>query len=183
MNKAVYWLRRFVAELRRRRAIRVAVVYAGTAFVILQLGEILVEPFGLGAWSLRLITLLLVLGFPLVVGLTWVFDVTEEGLVRTGSGEEAAAEVGPEGEHFISDAVIIGLLVLIAGLLLYPRVFPSEEIKSGQAAQTDTAKVPDRSVAVLPFANQSGTEKARPLTRGLHDDLLTRLSNRPSAPG
>jgi hypothetical protein len=82
MDRLVAWIRRFVRELRRRRVIRVAVVYAGSAFVVLQLAAILVGPFGLPGWTLRLITLALILGFPLAVGLAWVFNVTEEGVVR-----------------------------------------------------------------------------------------------------
>ena len=76
-----------------------AAVYAGTAFVLLQLGEILVEPFGLPDWTLRMVTFLLVLGFPLAVGLAWVFDVTETGLVRTEGNHEAVREIGPGGSR------------------------------------------------------------------------------------
>lgn len=92
----VRWIKGFVREL-RRRVIRVAVVYAGTAFVILQLGEILVEPFGLGSWALRLITLALILGFPLAVGLAWVYNITEEGVIRVGAEDEGSRRSGRLG--------------------------------------------------------------------------------------
>lgn len=94
MSGVFGWMQRFLQELRRRRVIRVSVVYATTAFVVLQLAEILVEPFGLGDWSLRLLALLLVLGFPLAVRLTWVYNLTDEGLVRTEGSEETATEIG-----------------------------------------------------------------------------------------
>lgn len=171
----VRWIRRLIAELRRRRVLRVAGVYAGTAFVILQLGEILVEPFGLPGWTLRMVTFLLVLGFPLAVGLAWVYNITEEGLVRD-VGEEDAGEIGPEGKPLTSNGVLVGLLVLIAGLLLYPRVFSSGEGSEGQPSASDTVQVEDRSIAVLPFENMGGKKSAQ-FTQGVHDDLLTRLSN------
>jgi len=182
MQRLVAQIQALVRELRRRQVIRVAVVYATTAFVILQLGEILVEPFGLGGWALRLVLFLLVLGFPLAMGLAWVYNITEEGVVRDvgegAVGDEAAPNGTSEGSPFTSTGLIVGLLVVAIGLLLYPRVFSSEE-SSGQAspATTDTAEVKERSVAVLPFTNLSGDAETRPVARGLHDDLLTRLSN------
>lgn len=177
MSGVLGWIRRFIRELRRRRVIRVAVVYATTAFVVLQLGELLLEPFGLGDWALRLIILLLVLGFPLATGLAWVYNITEEGLVRRQEGREAATEIDPESKPLTSDGLIVGLLVIAIGLLLYPRVFSSEE-SSGQASSTtpDTAQIGERSIAVLPF-EALGQEKPGVFTEGMHDDLLTRLSN------
>lgn len=184
MSGVVSWIRRFIRELRRRRVIRVAVVYAGTAFVLLQLGEILVEPFGLPGWTLRLITLLLVLGFPLAVGLAWVFDVTEVGLVRTQAGEGDASELGPGGKPFTSNAIIIGLLAVAIGLLLYPGLTgPSEQSPSEKAGgevpapdDTATARLGPRSVAVLPFTYLSAEDSTDYFSLGMTDELLSRLA-------
>ncbi len=185
MDQFVAWVRRFVRELRRRRVLRVAVVYAGTAFVILQLGEILVEPFGLPGWTLRLVTFLLILGFPLAVGLAWVFDVTEEGLVRTGRVDERGGEgLGPGGKPLTSDAVIIGLLVLIAAFVIYPRLTgpaeqsPSEEAQGGPAVPEDTAtaRLGPKSVGVLPFTYLAAEDSTDYFSLGMTDELTTRLS-------
>ena len=165
MRRLVEWIRRFAEELRRRRVIRVAVVYAGSAFVVLQLAAILVGPFGLPGWTLRLITLALILGFPLAVGLAWVFNVTEEGVVRAG-GEAASAPL-------TSNGLIAGLLIVAIGLLLYPRVFSSGGGESpAQSTPADTARVGKRSVAVLPFSNLSGQSEARS-----HQERLKRLQD------
>jgi len=181
MAGVVRWIRGLYRELRRRQVIRVAVVYATTAFVILQLGEILVEPFGLGDWALRLVLFLLVLGFPLSIGLAWVYNVTAEGVVREVGEELAGDEAVPAGTHeespLTSNGLIVGLLILVVGLLVYPRVFSSGEPSSaGEPAGADPAQVDDRSIAVLPFENMGGEESAQ-FTKGVHDDLLTRLSN------
>ena len=179
MDRLIAWVRCFVRELRRRRVIRVAVVYGTTAFVVLQLAGILADPLGLGNWAIRLVTFLLTLGFPLAVGLAWVYNLTEEGVVRAGG--EAEGALGPGGKPLTSNWLIVGLLAVAIGLLLYPRVFSSGGNPSGQASRqgtpADTAQVKERSIAVLPFSNLSGQKETRPLTRGLHDDLLTRLSN------
>jgi TolB-like protein len=179
MKRLVAQIQALVRELRRRQVIRVAVVYATTAFVILQIGEILVDPFGLGGWALRLVLFLLVLGFPLAIGLAWVYNVTEEGVVREIGDETAGEEAAAQGSPFTSNGLIVGLLIIAIGLLLYPRVFLSGEETAEQVstAAPDTAQVDERSIAVLPFTNLSGDEETRPVARGLHDDLLTRLSN------
>ena len=178
MKRLVAQIQALVRELRRRQVIRVAVVYATTAFVILQLGEILLGPFGLGDWALRLVLFLLVLGFPLAIGLAWVYNVTEEGLVREVGDETAGEEPAPQGSPLTSNGLIVGLLIVAIGLLLYPRVFSSGEEASGQAPTSipDTAQIDERSIAVLPF-EALGRDKPGVFTEGMHDDLLTRLSN------
>lgn len=103
MERLLRWIQDFIRELRQRRVIRVAATYATVAFVILQLAEILVEPFGLSSWTIRLITLALVIGFPLAVGLAWVYNITEEGVVQVEEEEEAREAPDSEGEEAPSD--------------------------------------------------------------------------------
>lgn len=184
MARFLHWTRDFIHELRRRRVLRVAAVYAGTAFVLLQLGEILVEPFGLPDWTLRMVTFLLVLGFPLAVGLAWVFDVTETGLVRTEDKGAAVREIGPGGKPLTSNVAIIGLLVLITGLLLYPYVFGAAQQEAASVEpprragphEPATARLGPKSVAVLPFTYLSTADSTDYFSVGMADELLMRLS-------
>jgi hypothetical protein len=76
-------LQLLLAELRRRKVFRVAVVYAAVAFVIWQIAEIAVPGLNLPSWVLTLVILLTALGFPIAVGLAWAFDITPEGVKRT----------------------------------------------------------------------------------------------------
>ena len=69
----------FMAELRRRHVFRVAVGYAAVAFVVLQLSEIVLPAFS-AEWALQLVVVFVVLGFPVVMVLAWVFDITSEGI-------------------------------------------------------------------------------------------------------
>lgn len=77
MGRLVGWIRRFIRELRRRRVIRVAVVYAGAGFAILELADILQPALRLPSWTVRLVAVLLGLGFPLAMSLAWVYNLTE----------------------------------------------------------------------------------------------------------
>jgi hypothetical protein len=77
------------AELKRRKVIRVAVVYAATAFAVLQAADIMLPQMGVPAWGLSLVVALIVLGFPIALVLGWALEVTPDGIKRT---EAAPAE-------------------------------------------------------------------------------------------
>jgi serine/threonine-protein kinase len=76
-------LRLFLAELKRRRVFRVAVVYAVVGFVVWQVAELAVPGLALPDWVFRLIVLLTILGFPIALVLAWAFEITPEGVRRT----------------------------------------------------------------------------------------------------
>jgi tetratricopeptide (TPR) repeat protein len=83
----------FFAELERRRVFRVAAAYAVVAFVVAQVADIFLPGLGLPEWSLRLVLALLILGFPVALVLAWAFDITPDGVVRTGEAPPAPAAV------------------------------------------------------------------------------------------
>jgi hypothetical protein len=76
-------LQRFLTEIRRRRMFRAAAVYLAVAFVILQLGDLVVEPLSLPAWTMTLLIVITAVGFILTLVLAWAFDLTPDGVQRT----------------------------------------------------------------------------------------------------
>jgi TolB-like protein/Flp pilus assembly protein TadD len=83
------------AELKRRRVYSVIAGYAVIAFILLQLGEITFAPLGLPNWAMIALIVVVVLGFPLVIVLAWVFDITPTGIRRDhGPGVETEAADG-----------------------------------------------------------------------------------------
>jgi adenylate cyclase len=66
----------FIAELKRRNVIRMALLYAVASWVLLQIADVLFEPLGLPEWTFRLVLGLLLLGFPLALIFAWVFEMT-----------------------------------------------------------------------------------------------------------
>ena len=79
----------FVAELKRRKVYRVAVVYAAVAFVIWQAAEIAFPALHLPEWTLTFVVVIALIGFPVALVLAWAFEITPEGVRRT---EPARAE-------------------------------------------------------------------------------------------
>jgi len=92
MPDGAHKLQGWFAELRRRKVFRVAVVYAVAAWLLIQVADAVFEPLGLPAWTLKLVIVLALLGFPLACALAWAFDVTPRGIERTPPAPGAAAE-------------------------------------------------------------------------------------------
>lgn len=98
MNDPPSALRSFLAELKRRRVYRVAAVYAAVAFVIWQAADFVLPAARLPDWAPTLVLILTVIGFPIALALAWAFDITAEGVKRTGSAVAvSAAGVSTDG--------------------------------------------------------------------------------------
>jgi adenylate cyclase len=85
-------------ELRRRKVLRTATGYAVVAWIVLQIGEVTFEPLGIPAWGMTLLIVLAVAGFPVVVVVSWFFDLTRKGFVK-GDEQEVVASDRDSREH------------------------------------------------------------------------------------
>src|SRR3954471_4633894 len=83
--------RRFFTELKRRKVYRVAVAYAVLAWLLIQIATQVFPFLDIPAWVIRLVIVLLALGFPVALLLSWAFDLTSKGVIRTDDLEEAKA--------------------------------------------------------------------------------------------
>ena len=94
------------AEFRRRRVFRVAAVYVVASWVLIQLGSATFEPIGLPLWSMRLLLVLLALGFPLACLLAWVYDIGVHGIQRTAPLPQPEAQAQPAPAPEASVAIL-----------------------------------------------------------------------------
>jgi adenylate cyclase len=86
-------MKKFLQELKRRRVYTVAIAYAAVTWLLLQVASILFPTFGAPDWAMQVFTVVLVLGFPAALVLSWAFDLTTAGVVRTaGPAAEPAGE-------------------------------------------------------------------------------------------
>lgn len=93
MSKGSPENRGFLAELRRRKVIRVALVYAVVAWLLIQVAETTFDPLNLPDWTLTLVVMLVILGFPLAIVLAWAFELTPDGIRRDpGASDDAAPD-------------------------------------------------------------------------------------------
>jgi adenylate cyclase len=160
-------LSRFWQELKRRNVIRVLTVYAGVAFVIIELVNNITEPLRLPEWTPTFVIVLLAIGLPVVIIFSWVYDIhPEEGLVKTQPAHKVKAGDIPKSSNgwkiasYISFVVIMGLILLnIFGGNRGPRIDESLA----------------KSIAVLPFLNFSGDPDQDYMCEGLTDEIISHL--------
>src|SRR5438132_4975612 len=148
----------FFEEVKRRKVYRVAVAYVIAAGGIIQLASAAFPAWELPNWSLRLVIVLLLIGFPIALILAWAFDVTSQGI-------KATPEVAAPGSHLRRNIIMLvatGIIIsAAAGFFLLPRA---------------AARKIDKSIAVLPFENLSDDKENAYFADGIQDDVLTNLS-------
>ena len=101
-------MKSFFAELKRRKVHRVAIAYAVAAWLLIQIATQVFPFFEIPNWAVRLIVLVLVLGFPIALTLSWIFDLTPQGIRRTEESDRslAALPVGPAAIRSIPEKSI-----------------------------------------------------------------------------
>jgi len=153
----------FLTELRRRRVFRVAVVYAGVAFIIIQIIDGAFDYLRIPEWVGTTIIVLLVLGFPIAVALAWAFDITDKGIVRTrGKAQAPATSRRPILTNWTL-GIVAALAIIVAAWALLKEPSPG-----GGASIT--------SIAVLPLENLMNDPEQDYFVDGMHDALTAELS-------
>src|SRR5436190_13163581 len=149
----------FFSELKRRNVYKVAVAYAVVSWLLVQITTQVFPFFDIPSWAVRLVVLLLVLGFPVALILSWAFEITPEGIKHESEIEPNKSITHHTGRKII--AVTIALAVVAAGLFVYqvvrtrstiPPRPASEQLRRGEQSEAATA-APNKSIAVLPFDN------------------------------
>ena len=157
--------RNFFAELKRRNVYKVAVAYGFVAWLLMQVASQIFPFFDIPNWVVRLVVLLLVIGFPIALIIAWAFEVTPEGIKRT----EAADAAGQRSRGGAWIYIILIGAALSVGLFFVGRYTASRK-------QTESAELPAKSIAVLPFENLSEEKGNAYFADGIQEEILTRLS-------
>ena len=162
----------FWDELKRRKVGKVIIIYATISFVLLQLLSVLIEPLYLPQWSMTLVIVLLAVGFPIAILFSWIFDVTPSGIRVTQSlTQEGMPKQGSAlQKKGIVFSIITGILLVIVAIFAYPRIFKENK---GTLLNPELEK----SIAVLPFRNDSGDSTNVYIINGLMESILTNLQH------
>jgi len=148
----------FFEEVKRRKVYRVAAAYVIAAGAMIQLASATFPAWELPNWTLRLVILLLLVGFPIALILAWAFDITTQGIRATPDTPAPKTRRHRNVIMLIASGVIISAAT---GFFLLPRV---------------AAHKVDKSIAVLPFENLSDEKENAYFADGIQDDVLTNLS-------
>ena len=165
----------FWRELKRRKVLKVIAMYAGAAYVLIELVNNLAEPLNLPLWIPRLLILALIVGFPVVAVLSWIFDLTSDGIRKTEPVPEPAdsAGAGKKRRRLQLSDVAIAVLLVAVGILVYPKIFHPARAGSAPGKGEDGRY----SIAVMPFKNLMADTSYTLWQEGLQNLLITALSN------
>ena len=156
----------FFAELKRRNVYKVAVAYAIVGWLVVQIATQVFPFFEIPSWAVRLVVLLLIIGFPIALIIAWAFELTPEGLKRTEVADELPKKSG-RSRVWIYVIAIAGAISV--GLFFVGRY--TAPIKQSGAVEAAT-----KSIAVLPFENLSRDPDNVFFADGIQEEILTRLS-------
>ena len=160
----------FFAEMKRRNVYKVALAYAVVGWLLIQIATQVFPFFEVPNWGVRLVVLLIILGFPIALLIAWAFELTPEGIKRTETADQLPLPAS-RGRGWIYLILVAGAFSVAVFLLgrHYLHAFAVANHRAGNV-------VPERSIAVLPFENLSQEKANAYFAAGIQDEILTRLS-------
>jgi len=162
--------RSFFSELKRRNVYKVAIAYIVGGWALSQ-GIAQVFPvFDVPNWAVRLVILIIIIGFPVALALAWAFELTPEGLKRTEDVDPIVAARAPK-KHVWIYVVAIGATLSIALFFLGRYTARSSD---------GASNLPAKSIAVLPFENLSDDKNTAYFSDGITEEILNALAQIPN---
>lgn len=180
----------FFAELKRRHVFKVAAIYGGVGFVLLQIAELLGQGLRLPEWFLPMVTALVLLGFPIALVVAWAFELTPDGVRRTAmAGSEEIDEIvrEPAARRWRAGLLaLVGIAALASGAWWVGTQTGFPEARSEDAPATDDERdVPQNvlaedadgrpAIAVLPFRDMSREGDQTYFSDGITEEILNTL--------
>ncbi len=156
----------FFAELKRRNVYKVAVAYAVVGWLLIQVATQVFPFLEIPNWAIRLVIMLVTIGFPIALILAWAFESTPEGIKRT---ERTDDELTKRSRNRAWVYVVMVAGVLSIGLFLLGRY-------TAPGKESASADMPQKSIAVLPFESLSEDKANAYFADGIQEEILARLS-------
>lgn len=158
-----------VSELRRRNVLRMAALYAVAAWLIMQVAEVVVTLAAFPEWSGQVVLVLLAIGFPIALVVSWFYEITPEGisLEKDIHPDDSIRQVTGRRIDFIVISLLSAAVILFAWHTWWPSMLADKSFAPDEAIS---------SIAVLPLRNLSNDPAQEYFVEGMQDALITRLS-------
>ena len=164
-------IRRFLAELKGRGVYRVAAFYAAGSWALLQVADIFFPILGFPDWAITTVLAVAALGFPVAIILSWIFEITPQGIVETDAVGVNFGRLRLSPVRLVEFGLLVALISLV-GWLYVERLTLKE-----QASTIAAPAVSDKpSVAVLAFSNMSDDRELEYFGDGLSEEILNLLA-------
>ena len=181
------------AELKRRNVFRVGIAYAVTAWLLIQVSDILLESIGAPPWVMQTMFVILAAGFVIALFFAWAFELTPEGVKKEKDVDRSASIAPKTGQKL--NLGIVALLVVTLAYVAYDKLVLDDLLETGSV---DTLELPvtqaenpsdseqlnetilpadtQKSIVVLPFVNMSNDPDQEYFSDGLSEELLNVLA-------
>jgi len=164
----------FFAELKRRNVYKVAVAYAIVGWLLVQVATQVFPFFEIPNWAVRLIVLVIIIGFPIALVVAWAFELTPQGLKRTEDVDLAAQ--GSRKSHAWIYIVVVGAAFSI-GLIFVGRYTARNTAGAARTEAATGLSIPQKSIAVLPFSDLSPNHDQESFSVGMAEEILNALAH------
>jgi adenylate cyclase len=161
-------------ELKRRNVFRVAIAYLALAWLLTEVAGTLFPAFGIPDWGIRFVVIVFALGFVPAVIISWVYELTPEGIKREQDVVRDSSITHLTARRM--DVFTIGLIVVALAFLLADRFWLNSTHVEQLAPE---AQYPSNSIAVLPFVNMSDDADNEYFSDGISEELLNLLAKIP----
>jgi TolB-like protein/Tfp pilus assembly protein PilF len=161
----------FLGEIKRRKVFQVAAVYLVVAWLLIQIVATVEVPLNLPDWVDTFVILLLAIGFPITLVMSWGFNLTPDGVVKDQGSNESVHSSGKTIEY-----VLIGLLAVAMVWVIYRvEISPSDQPVELIAEEAASDVLPN-SIAVLLCDNLSPDPDNAYFAAGIHESTLNQLA-------
>ena len=157
--------------MKRRNVFRVGLAYVVVSWVALQFVDVVQDPLNLPLWLPKVVIVLLAIGLPIALIISWAFELTPDGLVKTAAADKNAS-ITPHTGQKINKLIISGLTLAVV-FLLVERFYPTSE---DPVVITPEATAGKTSIAVLPFVNMSDDPEQEFFSDGMTEEILNVLA-------
>ena len=153
-------MKKFIKELKRRNVIKATIAYLVVAWILLQVFTILLPIVNAPDWVLKISTLIMAIGLPVWIVISWIYDITPKGIEVTAKDPEKQI-INEITNKRLNIFIIAGLVIAVIVLAIRPSIFSSET---------------ENTIAILPFDNMISDEENEWISEGVTSGIYTYLS-------
>ncbi|MEE8295815.1 MAG: tetratricopeptide repeat protein [Sphingomonadales bacterium] len=164
-------MNKFFVELKRRNVVRIGIAYGVVSWVILQFVDVVAPLMGLSEGFQKGVLVLLAIGFPIALLLSWAYEVTPEGVKKTKEVDRSKTITHGTGKK-LNKLIAAGFVMALA-FIAYDKMIATDEVVVSEAQAAAT------SIAVLPFVNMSDDPSNVYFSDGISEELLNLLAKIP----
>ena len=167
--------KKYFEELKRRNVFKVAITYGITAWILLQIVETVLPIINAPEWILKLVLILLVIGFPIALIFAWAFEMSPSGIIRTEWAEAKENQFSSEKKKSLSSKLLILILVLVViAQFAYNKFIDSSSVNPLSIEIPISNLV--KSIAVLPLYNMNKDEQLEYFSDGITSEIIDELA-------